>query len=77
MMIPFISFMLISLLLPGMFSVKTRKEAKRIEITDSLSEARVKVGELQKIVRDQTASKDEYALMLSEQSKGNIFYSID
>ncbi|XP_057517112.1 kinetochore protein SPC25 homolog isoform X1 [Amaranthus tricolor] len=50
-------------------SVKTRKEAKRIEITDSLSEARVKVGELQKIVRDQATSKDEYAAMLSEQSK--------
>ena len=77
MMIPFISFMLSSLLLPGMFTVKTRKEAKRIEITDSLSEARVKVGELQKIVRDQATSKNEYAAMLSEQSKGNIFHSID
>lgn len=36
---------------------------------DSLSETRVKVDELQKIVRDQAARKDEYAAILSEQSK--------
>ncbi|XP_074284296.1 kinetochore protein SPC25 homolog [Silene latifolia] len=50
-------------------AVKTRKEAKRITIADSLSDTRIKVDELQKIVRDQAARKDEYAAILSEQSK--------
>ncbi|XP_010678828.2 kinetochore protein SPC25 homolog [Beta vulgaris subsp. vulgaris] len=50
-------------------AVKTRREAKRIAVMDSLSETRVKVDELQKIVRDQAARKDEYAAILSEQSK--------
>ncbi|KAL2935809.1 Kinetochore protein SPC25-like protein [Bienertia sinuspersici] len=58
-------------------AVKTRKEAKRIALTDSLSETTVKVDELQKIVRDQAARKDEYAAILSEQSKGNIVPVID
>ncbi|CAO2826434.1 unnamed protein product [Amaranthus hypochondriacus] len=49
--------------------VKTSKETKQIEIKDCLFEARTKVDELQKIVHDQAASKDEYAAMLSEQLK--------
>ncbi|XP_021733572.1 probable kinetochore protein SPC25 [Chenopodium quinoa] len=50
-------------------AVKTRNEAKRIAITDSLSEMIVKADELQKIVQDQASKKDEYASILSEQSK--------
>ncbi|KAH9623789.1 hypothetical protein KSS87_022851 [Heliosperma pusillum] len=50
-------------------AVKTRKEAKRIAIADCLSETKIKVDELQKIVQDQAARKDEYATILSEQSK--------
>ncbi|KAJ8449077.1 hypothetical protein Cgig2_004132 [Carnegiea gigantea] len=50
-------------------TVKTRKEAKRMAIIDSLSETRVKVAELRKIVQDQAARKDEYAAILSQQSK--------
>lgn len=50
-------------------AVKTRKEAKRIAITDSLSDTIVKVDELQKIVKDQSNRKDEYAAILTEQSK--------
>lgn len=38
-------------------------------IIDSLSETRVKVAELHKIVQDQAARKDEYAAILSQQSK--------
>uniref|UniRef100_A0A803MG06 Kinetochore protein SPC25 n=1 Tax=Chenopodium quinoa TaxID=63459 RepID=A0A803MG06_CHEQI len=52
-------------------AVKTRNEVKRIAITDSLSETIVKADELQKIVQDQAARKDEYASILSEQSKEN------
>ncbi|XP_021736312.1 probable kinetochore protein SPC25 [Chenopodium quinoa] len=50
-------------------AVKTRNEAKQIAITDSVSEIIVKADELQKIVQDQAARKDEYASILSEQSK--------
>ncbi|KNA24366.1 hypothetical protein SOVF_016340 [Spinacia oleracea] len=49
-------------------AVKTRKETKRIALTDSLSETIVNVDELQKIVLDQAARKDEYANILLEQS---------
>ena len=42
-------------------------------IIDSLSETRVKVAELRKIVQDQAARKDEYAAILSQQSKGKVF----
>ena len=60
-----------------LFAVKTRKEAKRIALTESLSETKVKVDELQKIVRDQEARKDEYAAILAEQSKGNVVLVFD
>ncbi|KAL9239617.1 hypothetical protein vseg_013924 [Gypsophila vaccaria] len=50
-------------------AVKTRKEAKRMAIAESLSETRTKVDELQKIVQDQSARKDQYAAILSQQSK--------
>lgn len=53
-------------------AVKTRKEAKRMAIMDSLSETRVKVAELHKIVQDQAARKDEYAAILSQQSKALV-----
>ncbi|KAK9747874.1 hypothetical protein RND81_02G020600 [Saponaria officinalis] len=53
-------------------AVKTRKEAKRMAIADSLSETRTKVDELQKIVQDQSARKDQYAAILSQQSKALV-----
>lgn len=60
-----------------LFIVKTSKETKQIEIKDCLFEARTKVDELQKIVHDQAASKDEYAAMLSEQLKGKYLHLVD
>ncbi|KAG9152336.1 hypothetical protein Leryth_021784 [Lithospermum erythrorhizon] len=49
-------------------AVKTRKEAKRMAMVDSLSVARCRVGELQRIVEDQRERKDEYAAIMSDQS---------
>ncbi|OVA20775.1 Chromosome segregation protein Spc25 [Macleaya cordata] len=49
-------------------AVKTRKEAKRMAIADSISATKARTEELKKIVQNQTARKDEYAAIISQQS---------
>nr|GMD36304.1 kinetochore protein SPC25 homolog [Ipomoea batatas] len=49
-------------------AVKTRKEAKRIAITDSLSVTKARIEELKGVVEDHRARRDEYAAIISEQS---------
>lgn len=50
-------------------AVKTRKEAKRMAITDSLSVMKARVEELKGLVKDQRERKDEYAAIISQQSE--------
>ncbi|WCJ36109.1 hypothetical protein M5689_017326 [Euphorbia peplus] len=49
-------------------AVKTRKEAKQIALRDSVSATRVRIGELEKAVQVQKATRDEYAAIMSQQS---------
>ena len=53
--------------------VKTRKEAKKMAIADSISAAKARTEELKKIVADQRARKDEYAEIISHQCEGIYF----
>ncbi|KAL5714027.1 hypothetical protein ACHQM5_016044 [Ranunculus cassubicifolius] len=48
-------------------SVKTRKEAKHITISDSISATKAEIEELKKSLHDQKARKDEYATIMSQQ----------
>ncbi|KAI3673530.1 hypothetical protein L6452_39653 [Arctium lappa] len=48
-------------------SVKTRKEAKKMAIADSISATKARIEEHKKIVADQRARKDEYAEFISHQ----------
>ncbi|PWA75004.1 Kinetochore-Ndc80 complex, subunit Spc25 [Artemisia annua] len=50
-------------------SVKTRKEAKKMAIADSISATKARTEELKKIVADQRTRKDEYAEIISYQSE--------
>ncbi|KAL5725491.1 hypothetical protein ACHQM5_008629 [Ranunculus cassubicifolius] len=49
-------------------SVKTRKEAKHITISDSISVTKAEIEELKKSLHDQKGRKDEYASIMSQQS---------
>ncbi|CAN4099295.1 unnamed protein product [Withania somnifera] len=48
-------------------AVKTRKEAKRIEIAELLSTTNARVQELRRVVEDKRASKHEYSALISQQ----------
>lgn len=48
-------------------AAKTRKEAERMAIMDSVSSARTRNEELKRIVEDQKARKNEYAEIMSRQ----------
>ncbi|KAI7727615.1 hypothetical protein M8C21_021186 [Ambrosia artemisiifolia] len=50
-------------------SVKTRQEAKKMAIADSISAAKARIEELNKIVIDQRTRKEEYAKIISHQSE--------
>ncbi|KAG6386556.1 hypothetical protein SASPL_151722 [Salvia splendens] len=50
-------------------AVKTRKEAKRMTIMESLSDMKARVEELKGLVKDQKERKDEYAAIISHQSE--------
>lgn len=56
--------------------MKTRKEAKQLAIRDSISATRARIEELKRTLQVQKARRDEYAAIMSQQSFGNIFYSI-
>ncbi|KAI5665171.1 hypothetical protein M9H77_24494 [Catharanthus roseus] len=49
-------------------AVKTRKEAKRMATMESLSATKARLEELKRVVEDKRLKKDEYALILSQQS---------
>ncbi|KAL0341459.1 UNVERIFIED_CONTAM: hypothetical protein Scaly_1808500 [Sesamum calycinum] len=49
--------------------VKTRKEAKRMAIEESISVIKARVEELKGIVEDQRGRKNEYAAVISQQSE--------
>ncbi|THG11980.1 hypothetical protein TEA_004624 [Camellia sinensis var. sinensis] len=48
-------------------AAKTRKEAKRMAMTESISATRARIEELKRIVEDQNARKDEYTEIISQQ----------
>lgn len=50
-------------------SVKTRKEAKKMAISDSISATKARLEENKKIVADQRARKDEFSEIISNQSE--------
>ncbi|KAH6809447.1 hypothetical protein C2S51_027230 [Perilla frutescens var. frutescens] len=50
-------------------AVKTRKEAKRMAIMESLSIMKTRVEDLKALVKDQKERKDEYAAIISQQSE--------
>jgi hypothetical protein len=54
--------------------VKTRKEAKRMAIMDSISGQKARVEELKRSVQEQKAKRNQYAATVSQQSLG-IFLS--
>lgn len=49
-------------------AVKTRKEAKRMAIMDSISAQRARVEELKRSVQVQSAKRDQYAAIISQHS---------
>ncbi|XP_010248589.1 PREDICTED: uncharacterized protein LOC104591451 isoform X2 [Nelumbo nucifera] len=53
-------------------AVKTRKEAKRMAILDSISATKARLEELRKTVHNQKARKDEYASIISQQSVATL-----
>lgn len=53
--------------------VKTRKEANKMALSDSISATKAKIEEHKKIVVDQRARKDEYEEIISYQSEGILF----
>ncbi|KAL8465548.1 hypothetical protein ACS0TY_034874 [Phlomoides rotata] len=48
-------------------SVKTRKEAKRMAMLESISAVKARVQELKGLVKDQRERKDQYATIMSQQ----------
>lgn len=50
--------------------VKTRKEAKRMAVMDSIAARKAKIEELKRTIQDQRTKRDEYAALLSQQSLG-------
>ncbi|XP_051123401.1 kinetochore protein SPC25 homolog [Andrographis paniculata] len=50
-------------------AAKTRKEAKLMEMMDSISAAKARAEQLKRIVEDQRQRKDEYSAALSQQSQ--------
>ncbi|XP_022134671.1 uncharacterized protein LOC111006883 [Momordica charantia] len=49
-------------------AVKTRKEAKRLAITDSLAASKSRIEELRNTLQDCKAKRDEYSTIISQQS---------
>ncbi|KAK7835158.1 kinetochore protein spc25 like protein [Quercus suber] len=54
-------------------AVKTRKEAKRMAIMDSIAAQRARVEELKRSVQVQSAKRDQYAAIISQHSLGSSF----
>ncbi|KAM7475505.1 hypothetical protein LguiB_022748 [Lonicera macranthoides] len=54
-------------------AVKTRKEAKRMSMADSIAATKVRTEELKRINEDRRAKRDEYAAIISRQAGGNHF----
>lgn len=52
------------------FVVKTRKDARRMAMMESISAIKARVQELEGFVKDQGGRKDEYAAIMSQQSEG-------
>ncbi|GFP79041.1 pyruvate phosphate dikinase 2 [Phtheirospermum japonicum] len=50
---------------------KTRKEAKRMAMMESISTIKARVEELNRLVEDQRERKDEYAAIISQQFEGS------
>ncbi|XP_074345377.1 kinetochore protein SPC25 homolog isoform X4 [Apium graveolens] len=50
-------------------ALKTRKEAKRMAMMDSIAATKARVEKLKRVVEEQKARKDEYAEIISQQSK--------
>ncbi|KAL1834622.1 hypothetical protein ACET3Z_004273 [Daucus carota] len=50
-------------------ALKTRKEAKRMAMMDSLAAAKARVDSLKRVVEEKKARKDEYAEIMFQQSK--------
>ena len=57
------------------FVVKTRKEAKRLTIIDSIATSKSRTEELRNTLQDCKARRDEYATIISQQSLGNVCQS--
>ncbi|KAI3454454.1 hypothetical protein Pfo_011117 [Paulownia fortunei] len=55
-------------------AVKTRKEAKRMAMMESISVMKARVEELKGLVEDQRERKDEYAAIISQQSEALTSY---
>ncbi|KAL8108286.1 hypothetical protein AgCh_024655 [Apium graveolens] len=51
--------------------VKTRKEAKQMAMMDSITATKVRIEKLKRVVEEQKARKDEYAEIISQQSKAD------
>lgn len=52
--------------------VKTRKEAKRMALMDSIAARRARLEGLKRTVQEQRTKRDEYASILSKQSLGTF-----
>ncbi|XP_073295300.1 kinetochore protein SPC25 homolog [Primulina huaijiensis] len=55
-------------------SAKTRKEARRMALMESISVENARIEELNKIVDDQKSRKDEYAAIVARQSEALTAY---
>ena len=55
--------------------MKTRKEAKRMAIMDSIAAQRARVEELKRSVQVQIAKRDQYAAIISQHSLGTFLSS--
>ncbi|THG15945.1 hypothetical protein TEA_008980 [Camellia sinensis var. sinensis] len=53
-------------------AAKTRKEAKQMAMTESISATRARIEELKRIVEDQNTRKDEYTKIISQQFEGSF-----
>ena len=57
--------------------MKTRKEAKKMAIKDSISATKAKMEELKRAVEEHKARKDQCAAIISQQDIGNYFHQVD
>ncbi|PRQ17256.1 putative chromosome segregation protein Spc25 [Rosa chinensis] len=48
-------------------AAKTRKETKRMAMTDAIAARKARIDELRRVVQDQRAKRDEYGAILSQQ----------